>query len=170
MNSVKNSQGGFTFIELLVVIAVSGFIAGVMALMFNVVTKVSSHSLSQNIELSQVQQAGNWISRDIMSAENVTPYDSGTRLAKIARYQWNGTDNITTINIYYDIINNKLLRKDDVGNSQIVAQFISNIGSTGTSLVSENISENITYILKVESVYNNSPAFSRSYKMTRRKP
>jgi len=171
MDKGKNNQYGFTLIELLVVIAITGFIMGVMTLMFNVINKISRSSTSQNIELSQVQQAASWISRDIMSADNVTPYSSGTRLVKIGRYLWNGTDDIVTAYIYYDISSsNQLLRTVDSGDSQIVAQFISGLDSTGTSLVSENISENRTYILTLQSVYNNSPAFSSIYRVTRRIP
>lgn len=171
MKKGTNNQRGYTLIELLIVIAIGAFITGVMALMFNVITRISSSSMSQNIQLSQVQQAASWISRDILSADNVTPYASGTRLAKIGRYIWNGTDNITTAYVYYDLnSSNQLLRTVGSGDARIVAQFISPIGSTGTSLLSENISENITFILTLESVYNNSPAFSGVYRVTRRVP
>jgi prepilin-type N-terminal cleavage/methylation domain-containing protein len=169
MNRGINNQRGFTLIELLVALAIGGFIMGVMVLMFNVINKISSSSISQNIELSQVQLAASWISRDVMSADNVTPYATGTRLAKIGRYLWNGTDDITTAYVYYDInSSNQLLRTVGSGSARIVAQFISGLGGSGTSIVSENISDNITYILTLKSVYNNSPAFSRVYRVTRR--
>ena len=169
MYNGKSGERGFTLIELLVVIAITGFVAGVMALMFNVVTKISSTSTSQNIVLSQVQQVGSWVSRDIMSAENVTTYTSGTRLATINRYLWNGTDNITSATIYYDIINNKLLRTVGAGEAQIIAQFISGLGAGTNLAASTSASENNTYILTVQSVYNNS-SFSRVYKMNQRIP
>jgi len=171
MRNGKNRQSGFTLIELLVVIAVIGFVTGVMALMFNVITKISSTTTSQNIMLGQVQQAGSWMSRDIMSATSVTPYPSGTRLAKIVRYQWNGTDNITSATVDYDIINNKLLRTVEPGQAQVIAQFISDLGA-GTSLVkSASASENNTYIFTVQSNYNNSPnPFNKVYKVNQRIP
>ncbi len=163
----KNSRSGFTLVELLIVIAVIGFLTAVLALTFSAVTRISSTSMSQNIVLSQVQMAGDWISRDILSAENVTAYSSGTRLAMISRYQWNGTDNITKVTVYYDINGNTLTRTVGTGNAQQVAQFISPIGS-GTSLAASTAaSENKTYILTVQSVYNNSN-FSRVYKVSQR--
>lgn len=154
-------------IELLVVVAVMGFIAAVMALMFNMVTKVSNTSMSQNIVLSQVQAAGSWLSRDIMSAENITTYATGTRLAEIVRYQWNGTDNITTVIIDYDIVDNKLLRAVDSGQGQVIAQFISGVGAGTVLSESTSPSENNTYIFTVESIYRNS-SFSRVYKINQR--
>ena len=162
-------QRGFTLVELLVVIAVIGLVTGVMAMMFSLVTKVSTTSTSQNIVLSQVQQAGSWLSRDIMSADNVTLYTSGTRLCKIGRYQWNGTDNITSAIIDYDITNNKLTRTVEPGQAQIIAQFISPHGS-GTDLTASTLlTENNTYIFNVQSIYSTS-SFSRVYKMNQRIP
>jgi prepilin-type N-terminal cleavage/methylation domain-containing protein len=170
MSKERSRQRGFTLIELLIVIAICGFVTAVMAMMFNLVTKISSTSTAQNIVLSQVQQAGAWMSRDIMSADNVTLYTSGTRVCKIGRYQWNGTDNITSAIIDYDIINNRLLRTVEPGQAQIIAQFISAHGS-GTDLVaSTSPSENNTYIFTIQSVYGTSPAFSRVYKMNQRIP
>ena len=165
----RDEQRGFTLVELLVVIAIIGFVGGVMALMFNVVTRVGAASTAQNIVLSQVQQAGSWISRDVMSAENVTTYTSGTRMATIVRYQWNGTDNISTAVVDYDVIDNKLLRTVEPGQGQIVAQFISGHGQGTDLTMSTSASENNTYILNVESVYSNSK-FSRVYKMNQRVP
>ena len=169
MNKRRYDEAGFTLVELIVVIAVVGLVAGVMALMFNVVTKVSSESTSQNIVLSQVHEAGSWLTRDIVSSTNVTTYTSGTRLAKIVRYLWNGSDNISTVVIDYDIINNKLLRTVEPGQGKLIAQFISALGS-GTGLnKSAATSENNTYIFTVQSSYNNS-SFSRVYKINQRFP
>jgi prepilin-type N-terminal cleavage/methylation domain-containing protein len=159
-------QQGFTLVELLVVIAVTGLVAGVMALMFNVVTKISTTSTSQNIVLSQVQEAGSWITRDIMSSDNITIYASGNRVATIVRYMWNGTD-FTQAVINYDVINNKLLRTVEPEAGRIIAQFISPHGSGTDLTASTGVSENHTYIFNVQSVYAGS-SFSRSYKINQR--
>jgi prepilin-type N-terminal cleavage/methylation domain-containing protein len=170
MNRGLIRQRGFTLVELLIVIAVVGLVTGVMAMMFSLVAKISSKSTSQNIVLSQVQQAGSWLSRDIMSADNVTLYASGTRLCKIGRYQWNGTDNITSAIIDYDIINNKLTRTVEPGQTRLIAQFISPHGSGTDLTASASASENNTYIFTVTSFYGTSDNFSRVYKMNQRIP
>jgi prepilin-type N-terminal cleavage/methylation domain-containing protein len=169
MNKKNYLKGGFTLIELIIVIAVLAFVTGVMALMFNMVTKVSGSTMSQNIVLSQVQQSGSWISRDIMSAENVTVYDSGTRLCQIVRYMWNGVDSFEMATIDYDIIDNKLTRAIEPGLGEIIAQFISSHGAGTDLTASTSLSENNTYILDVESVYKDSN-FSRVYKINKRLP
>jgi prepilin-type N-terminal cleavage/methylation domain-containing protein len=169
MKTMETREQGYTLIELIVVIAIVGFIAGVMAIMFNVVSKVSVTSTGQNIVLSQIQQSGTWVTRDIISAENVTLYTSGNRLCRISRYQWNGTDNISTVFVDYDIIGGKLLRTVEPGNPQIIAQFISP-HHAGTDLVASTaLSENNTYIFTVQANYNNS-IYSRVYKMNQRIP
>ena len=166
----KLEQLGFTLVELLIVTAVIGFLAGVMAFMFSVVSKVSGISTSQNIVLSQVQQAGSWMTRDIVSSENVTVYASGSRLVTLQRYRWDdASSTIQTIKIDYDVTNGQLLRKVNDGAGQIIAQFITGPGSDTKVTASTVLAENNTYIFHVKADYNNS-SFSQVYKMSQRAP
>lgn len=161
-------QGGFTLVELIIVTAVVGFLASVMAFMFSVVTRVSSVSTSQNIVLSQVQQAGSWMTRDIVSSDNVTVYTSGNRLVSMDRYRWDGvTSTIQTARVDYDVESGQLLRKLDGGQGLRVAQFIAGPNTDTRVTASTAPSECNTYIFNVTATYGNS-SFSRVYKMSQR--
>jgi prepilin-type N-terminal cleavage/methylation domain-containing protein len=168
----QRGQQGFTLIELLVVVAVIGFIAGVMVLMFSLVTKVGSVSTAQNIVLSQVQQAGSWMTRDIISSDNVTTYTSGSRLVTMYRYSWDsGSGTIQVVRVDYDVDVNtgRLLRSVNNGTGAIIAQFITGPGVDTTVTKSASLSENNTYIFNVKAAYSNS-SFSKVYKMNQRAP
>lgn len=144
---------GYTLVELIVVIGIIGLLAAVMALTFNVVTRVSTTARGQNIVFSQVHTAGNWISKDVESADNVTAGSTGNWKCSIQRYNWNGVDNITTIQIDYNISNGVMTRSVNGGQGQFIAQYISNPGTDTTFMAS---TENNTYLLTVKSVYSKS--------------
>ncbi|MCX6005442.1 MAG: prepilin-type N-terminal cleavage/methylation domain-containing protein, partial [Chloroflexi bacterium] len=60
-------QLGVTLIELLVVIALIGIVSGVIALTIVMATRITSITTPQNMLMSQVHLAGNWISKDVQS-------------------------------------------------------------------------------------------------------
>ena len=85
-------EGGFTLVELLVVIGILGFLSAAMVMTFGVITKTSSTAVGQNMALSEVHMAGNWISRDVVSAvaDSVQPA-SGSTLCTMQAYAWNSS-------------------------------------------------------------------------------
>jgi prepilin-type N-terminal cleavage/methylation domain-containing protein len=73
MKKLKKGQRGFTLIELLIVIAITGLItAGLTTTIMQVLT-MSHRTANRMTAVRQVQQAGFWVSPDVMMAQNVTP-------------------------------------------------------------------------------------------------
>ena len=68
---MKVTEKGFTLVELVIAMAISSVIMSGLAM--TVVTLVKNHewSISHNIALQQVQNAGHWISNDVRMAESV---------------------------------------------------------------------------------------------------
>jgi len=68
---MKRSERGFTFIELLVVTAIVALIAGAASMATFQVFNVSKRSDNHMTVIRQAQNAGYWISRDALMAEEV---------------------------------------------------------------------------------------------------
>jgi prepilin-type N-terminal cleavage/methylation domain-containing protein len=88
----NRKQGGFTLIELLVVIAILVLVSSAVVMTLSVVTQTSTTALGQGMALSEVHMAGNWISRDVVSAvaDSVQP-TSGSTLCSMQAYAWNNS-------------------------------------------------------------------------------
>jgi prepilin-type N-terminal cleavage/methylation domain-containing protein len=161
-------QRGFTLLELLVVLAILGFLSAAMAMTFSVVTMTSTMAAGQNMALSQVNLAGNWITRDVRGAFGTVNNTTGNTLCAMQCYVWNGTtfstDNVT---ITYTINNGILKRTSQVtGNSASendIARFIVGPTPGTTYFVSENSSTKY-YKLTVKADYNGSN-FEKIYKI-----
>ena len=69
---LRGNQSGFSLLEMLIVIGIVGTLGGVMSMTTVVMTKVSRQSNEQAAILSQVQNAGYWISRDVNMAHTIT--------------------------------------------------------------------------------------------------
>jgi len=153
--------------ELLVIIAILGTITAVMAMTINMALKITTTDTAQNILLSQVHQAASWISKDIASADNITPIDNSTTLFYMKRYQWNGVDNITnTTTITYSVDSKSNLLR----NGSIIAQFIKYPDTDTTfTKVTPSATENNTYLLKLKAVYGNS-SYKQQFKIYQRLP
>jgi len=157
-----SDHGGYTLIELLVIIAILGTITAVMAMTINMALQITTTDTAQNILISQVHQGASWISKDVASADNITPIDNSTTLFYMKRYQWNGADNITsTTTITYSVDSKSNLLR----NGSIVAQFIKypDIYTTFTA------TENNTYLLKLKASYGNS-SYKQQFKIYQRLP
>lgn len=157
---------GYTLVELLVVISILAVLSSVMAITFSTVTVVGTRTASQNMVISQVQMAGEWISKDVVSSCNVTAGSPGNWQCSMQRYIWDGVDNITTKRVSYVIENGILKRKIEDGADVEVARFISGPGSDTTFVAS---SENNTYLLTVSSQFNEA-SFKSVYKIKCKSP
>jgi len=72
----KKGQRGFSLIEMLLVIAITSLIAGGLATTILQVMTMTHRTSNRMTAVRQVQQAGFWVSPDVMMAQNVSP--SGT--------------------------------------------------------------------------------------------
>ncbi len=160
-------QNGFTLVELLVIIGILGFLSAAIAMTFSVVTRTSTMAMGQTRALSQVNQAGSWISRDVENAvaSTVQP-TTGNILCSMQSSVWNGST-FGAENITYMINNGVLTRTSQLGinpaNTINVAQFIEGPSADTTYFSSENTT-NKYFVLTVKANYNNS-VFTRVYKM-----
>ncbi len=72
--SLNRQQGGFTLIELIVVIAISGAVAAAAGGVIFQLIAGNSQNANAMTAVRQVQQAGHWISQDLMMADFVIPW------------------------------------------------------------------------------------------------
>jgi len=73
MKKLKKGQRGFSLVELVIVVALAGLVGvAITATAFQVFTFTTRIS-NQMTAIRQVQQAGFWVSPDVMMAQNVTP-------------------------------------------------------------------------------------------------
>ena len=159
-------QNGYTLVELLVVISILAVLTSVTAITFSTITIVGTRTASQNMVISQVQMAGDWISKDVVSSCNVTAGSPGSWQCSMQRYIWDGADNVTLQRVSYVIEDGILKRKVEDGAGVEVARFISGSGTDTTFVAS---SENNTYLLTVSSQFNEA-SFKRVYKIKCKSP
>jgi len=84
-SGAKSYEKGFTLIELVVGIAIAGAIMGVMSMSVIMMMKVSQQNSDQALALQQVQDAGYWVSRDIVQAQVI---DEAPASPELLVLQW----------------------------------------------------------------------------------
>ena len=94
LKKLRESQKGFTLIELLIVIALTGIISTAAAVSIHQVITGTTLSNNQNTAINQVRNAGYWISRDALMAENIHVGDNPETFLTInwTKYNYNGGD------------------------------------------------------------------------------
>ncbi len=165
----KGCRSGFTLIEVLVIIAILGAIMGIMAMTFGIVTSTVSTDTAENLIISQVNQAANWITKDVESANSVNT-DNGTVLCSMQRYVWDGNQISGSTIVEYVVIGGVLIRRVDGGAGQTAAQFIvyPDADTTFVQAPAAPFQTN-TYILKLKTAYQNRE-YKQVYKIRQRAP
>jgi len=122
---LKRNQKGFTLIEVLVAVGILGAIMGVMAMTVVTIMIISPKSNDQVIALRQVQNAGYWISRDVLGAKEVSPDETGVFLA----IDWDGDD----YDVNYVFNGNELRRQlNGASPGTLIAEYIDLGATTGS--------------------------------------
>lgn len=119
---IDKNQGGFTLIELLVVLAIAGLIIGGTTMAIFQVLNVNTQTVSHMITITQVQNAGYWISRDAWVAQRiVTDDDTLTPETEVLTLAWVGweyecADNtgINTYEVRYTYDSDQLWRRQKI--------------------------------------------------------
>jgi prepilin-type N-terminal cleavage/methylation domain-containing protein len=104
---VYRSESGFTLIELLVVIPILSVILGVISMTIIMMMKVGTQNNDHALALSQVQNTGYWITRDVMNGQIISPQPEPGIFLRIEWDDWDGTPN----EIEYVFSDNELRRQ-----------------------------------------------------------
>jgi prepilin-type N-terminal cleavage/methylation domain-containing protein len=118
---LKSREKGFTLIELLVSLAILGAIMGVMSAAVIIIMKTSSQNNEWNINLRQVQNAGYWISKDALMAQEVDTHKPNVFLS-LSWSDWAGDSYI----VDYVLEDNTTLMRRQLNDSSefLIAQYI----------------------------------------------
>ena len=156
---MKRGERGFTLIEVIVSVAImSAIVAGVS---MTTATFLTHHqrSTSQNVVLTQVQNAGYWISRDVQVAETVTPGgSSGFPLTLVIPVD---TDPDNDYSVSYSFDSDKLIRQVNGSSNIVIAEYIV-VDDTSFSIL---VSENYEFTIKASL---DETAVERSYEIAQR--
>jgi len=131
MKKLKKGQWGFTLVELVIVVALAGLVgAAITATAFQVFT-FSTRLSNQMTAVRQVQQAGFWVSPDVMMAKTVNA-TGGSGFPLILTWQEAGTNTTHTVTYNLTYMSGgltRLQREHKIGTSlnstTIVAEYIS---------------------------------------------
>ena len=112
---INKNQKGFTLIEMLVALAITGLIGtGIMISISQVINanhQVSSHMIA----ITQVENAGYWISRDAQMSQSIIADTENLTLAWVGReYESAGDTYVNTYKVSYTHAGSELWRHQEV--------------------------------------------------------
>lgn len=114
----RKNETGFTLVEMIVVTALLATIVAAAGGAINVMLKSTQVSNDQGIALRQVQNAGYWITRDALMAQNVATDEPGIFLS-LSWVDWDGN----VYDVSYVLNDNKLKRELN-GAATLIAEYI----------------------------------------------
>ncbi len=163
---MKRGEKGFTLLEALIVIAITGAIVGPLAMATTTMLTHPQRSTDQNVVLSQVQNTGYWVSRDVQMARTITPSGTNGFTPTLSLKVPVDTDQNHDNRIDYSFNGTKLTRK--VYNASLVLiseTFIADYIDTGTSKFSSLGSS--LYKLTVKATQDKA-VLTRTYEIKQR--
>jgi len=168
--SLKRSSKGFTLIELLVAISIAGAIMGVMTMTIMTMMRVGPKNNAQAIVFTQVQNAGLFISRDAMMADNITTRPSNSFLS----LYWTGTEPTPVIHTIDYVIENTIegtvLKRQTSPEGAItqIAEYIDLYPATSANLTASDSTTKAKLVFIIQSSFGGAEAH-RTYAVTPRR-
>lgn len=169
MNDIKirthKRQSGFTLIEVLVALAImSVIVSGLSAITFQIF-QISAQSSSISVATRQVQNAGQWISRDILQSTSPVAVTNSNEFPitinqDLSAYSGGSTTVVYSISL--DNVKNtwQILRAENGGTPIVIADYIDPNVTVLDSLGSQ-------YILTVSAIVDDVTE-TRQYRIDRR--
>jgi prepilin-type N-terminal cleavage/methylation domain-containing protein len=126
---LKTTEKGFTLIELLVALSIAAFVTAAASMTIITMMRLSPQTNNWAIALRQVQDAGYWISRDVLMSDNVTPGTGDTFLTLTVPEWDSGLGKVVNKEIVYqfETLSGQrwLTRTHSTGGKTAIAQYIS---------------------------------------------
>ena len=161
--NLKGNQKGFTLIEVLVTVGILGAIMGVLSMTVISIMIITPRTNDWAIALRQVQNAGYWISRDVLMSQIVTPAQNpGDPF--LALEQDHDGDGVADNTVDY-VFSGDELRRELNGASPgiLIAQYIVGVG-TDTTFVDDGDNK---YTLNIKAAHGDADV-TRVYEVTPR--
>jgi prepilin-type N-terminal cleavage/methylation domain-containing protein len=156
---LTRGENGLTLIELIIALAISGIMMVGVGMTYEMIIKVTAKSNNHLQAVRQLQNAGQWISRDGQQAQTID-INPGTPEVLALFWDYRAYDQGThTHNIIYAINGTVLTRQDGVGTAIAIANNIEAFSvssvSNGYSVIMtatvggfQQASETLTYYFK----------------------
>ena len=159
---MKNGEKGFTLIELVVALAIAAFVTAAASMTIITMMRLTPKNNNWAIALRQVQDAGYWISRDVLMSDNITVGTGSTFLTM--RQPQVATTTPKTIVYQFQNMSGGLKRlvRTDNTTATLIAEYLSD-NTTATP------TDNNTLTLKIEAISGDT-VVSRYYKAAQRVP
>ena len=140
MKKLKKDQKGFTLVELLIVIAITGLISWGITMTIFQVFDINTRSTNRMAAITQLQNAGLWVSQDAQMANNVSTEPEFLQLTWI---EWE-TGYSHAVN--YTLEDNTLQRSYSVGGGDPTVTTIAEyIDSDQTSCDWDDVNKILTF-------------------------
>jgi prepilin-type N-terminal cleavage/methylation domain-containing protein len=159
---LKKGEKGFTLIELLVAITTLVFITGAASMTITTMMRLTPKTNNWAVALRQVQDAGYWISRDVLMSDNITVGAGNPTFLTLTQPQAQPPSK-TVVYQFQDMSGGlKRLMRTDNATTMMIAQYI----SPNTTAIP---TDNHTLTLTIEAIFG-SATVSRQYKAAQRVP
>jgi prepilin-type N-terminal cleavage/methylation domain-containing protein len=89
LRKLSKQQSGFTLIEVMIGIVIVSVISIAVAMIMGAILKVSAGSSHRVTAIRQVQNAGMWVTQDVLSSQTVTI--GGSHFLEVLWADWDGT-------------------------------------------------------------------------------
>jgi len=142
---INKNQGGFSLIELLVVLAITGLIGTGITMSISQVVNANRQVSSHMIAITQVENAGYWITHDAEMAQSIIADTEALTLAWVGwEYESAGNTCIDTYEVCYTHTDSELWRHQTITTDKYDSS--GHLVETGLSQNSMLVAEHITAI------------------------